>query len=215
MRMNPVNEQNYKEEVNKMSDFEVIHRSRLDEILAGNAEFEDASELEDALIALDKAKNEIEHFKNLKKRRAAFYDSAIKESDEKHESIRTAVQEYMKKSNNKTLKFPGVGTASVRTLKGKWEIEDEDKLLEHIESLDMSEGIVKMERKLDKKQLNKVLEELDTNNNLGDAVKRGEGSSSLTVKFDEALSSRIEAEVPAPTAPVKKSVSTDVSDVEI
>ena len=198
-----------------MSDFEVIHRSRLDEILAGDAEFEDASELEDALIALEKAKSEIEHFKNLKKRRAAFYDSAIKESDEKYESIREAIQKYMKKSNKKTLKFPGVGTASVRTLKGKWEIEDEDKMLEHLESLDMTDGLVKMERKIDKKQLNKVLEELDTNNNLGKAVKRGEGSCSLTVKFDETLSSRIEAEEPAVTAPVKKSTSSDVSDVEI
>jgi len=194
-----------------MSGFEALYRSKIDEIISGDLDFENESDIEDAMIELHKAQSELDHFKNLKKRRVSYYDEAIEKSDRRASDIRRVIQQALEKFKKKSLKFPGIGSVSSTKRKGKWNIIDEDMLLSHLEELKLTDGIVEEVRKLNKKELNKVLDQLETNNNTGDSVKREDESTSIIVKFEEGVTPKSDDVPPTvSTKRVSKPVSTEI-----
>ena len=165
-------------------EFEAIGSEKIREVLRGG-EFSDPSELEDALIEIRNAQQEIEHVKALKKRRAAHYDAQIKEMEQREVTLREAIEKCMTSAGKKTLKYPGVGNLSRRTVKGKWEIEDENALIEHCEELGIGDDAYEQVYKINKTKMNKVLDELEKNNNVPKGVTKGDDRESLTVTIEK------------------------------
>jgi len=191
-------------------EYETLANDKIKEVLAGISQFENTAELEDALLEIQRAEDAISHVRAIKQRRAAFYDAEIKENQQKIDTLRDAVLDCMDRRGKKSLKFPGLGNANIRNIKGKWNVADEEALVEHLKSLNMAdEAGVEQTVKINKTKLNKVLNELDQNNNLGDFVEREEDKQSLTVKFESK-----EEEAPAKTAKTTKKVKTVKKEVE-
>jgi len=191
-------------------EYETLASDKIKEVLAGISQFENTAELEDALLEIQRAEDAIAHVRAIKQRRAAFYDAEIKENQQKIDTLRDAVLDCMDRRGKKSLKFPGLGNANIRNIKGKWNVADEEALVEHLESLNMAdEAGVEQTVKINKTKLNKVLNELDQNNNLGDFVEREEDKQSLTVKFEPK-----EGEAPEPVAKATKKVKTVKKEAE-
>lgn len=190
-------------------EFETVGSERIQEVLNGG-DFESLSEIEDALIEIRKHQDEIELAKSLKRRRAAFYDQQIKSAEAKEEMLRAAAERCLKKFNEKTVKYPGVGSVSRRNVKGKWNIEDESSLAEHCSKLGIGDDAYEQVWKINKTKMNKVLEELDKNSNLPEGVKREEDRTSLSVSVERE---KVE-EAPTQSASVTKaSFSSKVEPV--
>ena len=195
----------------QFDEFEAVASERIREVLNGG-DFQDVSELEDALIEIRTTQEEIDHVKALKKRRAAVYDEQIKAAEAKETILREAIERCMKTSKKKTLKYPGVGSVSRRNVKGKWVIEDEDALVKHCEDLGIGDDAYEETIKINKTKMNKVLDELDKNSNLPDGVKREDDRESLTVSVEKP---KVEEESPAPTAEPKAVFGSGVAEEEL
>lgn len=167
----------------EFEEFEPVGSERIQEVLRGG-DFENLSEIEDALIEIRKHQDTIEFVKSLKRRRASFYDQQIKSAESKEEILRAAAERCLKAFGKKTLKYPGVGSVGTRNVKGKWTIEDDSVLAEHCSNLGIGDDACEQVWKINKTKMNKILDELDKNNNLPEGVERGADRTSLSVSIE-------------------------------
>lgn len=188
-------------------EFEAVSSERVREVLQGG-DFQDTSELEDALIEIRNTQDEIEHIKALKKRRTTVYDQQVKSLEERESTLREAVGRCLISNKKKSLKYPGVGSVSRKTIKGKWDIEDETKLVEHCEDLGIGDDAYERIIKVNKTKMNKVLNDLEKNNNIPDCVKKADDKESLAVTVERTK----EEETPSSPKPAQKPVFSGKSD---
>lgn len=156
------------------------------------APLESPEEIEDLLYAIDDIDHKVDWYKKLKKNRSLVIDAEIVKLDSRIAKLRSVIQVTLEQAGHKSLNFPGVGSAGVRSVKGKWEITDEAKLLETLEkTLDSDEfgKIVIHPPKIVKKELTKALESLNKSGDMPDGLKesvsRTEDRSSLQVKIEK------------------------------
>lgn len=184
-------------------EFEVAGGEKLNEVMQGG-DFDDFSQLEDALIEIRKIQAEAEHVKELKRRRTAIYNDHIKQLEEKESILRGAIDRCMSSSGKKSLKYPGVGSISKRKRKGTWTILDEDALVEHCRSLGVGEEAISQIVKIDKTKMNKVLDSLLQNNNIPNSVaEKSEDSESLSISVEKAEVEQTEV-APQPKKMIKQ-----------
>lgn len=176
-------------------------------------------EIDDMLVNIAAIDAQIEHYEALKKHRVAAIQREIDKLEEYKQQFRDAIKQFMTDHGEKTLNYPGVGKVTRKAGARKWNIKDEENLIEFLKAkLEPSafEVVVVQEPKIVKKELNKVLDKLAAANQLvTDAVELDAGQESLTVTFekgDDALLTNVKAKQaeiidatqPTPQADTKK-----------
>jgi hypothetical protein len=151
-------------------------------------------DIDDMLMTLAAIDEQIGRYEDLKQHRIDPIDKEIKALTGKKEEYRSAINSYMTANNEKTLKYPGLAVVSRRSSKAKWTIGDEDALLDLLyavlkERQPVLDKIVKVEPKLIKKELDKVLDELETQGALDavspDVVFKEPAKTTLNITFDK------------------------------
>jgi hypothetical protein len=169
-----------------MFDQEVdISYVKINDIINGSYLLEDKFEIEGVLSAMRNIENKIAFLKELKKRRAAAIDVQIESQSETLDKLKEAVKGCMQKNKEKTLDFPGVGKVQVRETKGTWSILDKDALRKDLEKIDKFASVSEESWDFNKKDLNKLLDELRKNNNVPASVKQEDSRISLSVSYPE------------------------------
>lgn len=158
---------------------------KIEDILKGIRQLEDKFEIEDVLIAMQSYAKKQEFLKELKRKRIEAIDQQLDEIDRNISILQNAITQCMNESNEKTLDFPGIAKISVRKTKGTWNILNQDALFDFLKAHKMEHGLIESTWKFKKKELNKLLDELQTNNNVPDSVMREENKQSLSVSYDK------------------------------
>lgn len=165
----------------------------------------DIYSLESVLATIKKANDDISYFKALKKKRIEAIDEEVAKLENRVEFLKTVAINTLNSHNEKSVKFPGLGSVSKRKKSGGWVIIDEDKLVEFLNNEGES-GIVEMKPKIKKNELNKLLNTLDKVNKIPDCVEKGEDKESLTFIFDKEADT--DSAIPYDDIPLpKKNVS--------
>ena len=152
-----------------------------------NCKIQNAFEIEDLLVALNKLDKNIEFLKGLKKNRAEQIDAEINEYNLKVEWLRNMILMGMKEhaANEKTLNFPGVAKVTRRNVKGTWSIEDEKALITFLTEQGMKDEVVAVKETVDKKKAKEVLEQLAKMRIPIAGAVRSDDSEGISVSFTQ------------------------------
>ena len=156
---------------------------KVEGIINGTEQLQDKYEIENVLLVLQNMAKKIEFLKELKKRRVAAIDEQIQKEESDAEKLEDAIKTCMQRNKDKTLDFPGVGKVQVRSSKGTWTIVDDEGLRDHLQALGKFDEVSETSWKFKKKDLNKLLDQLQENNNTSPFVQREQDKTSLSVSF--------------------------------
>ena len=173
---------------------------KVEGIINGTEQLQDKYEIENVLLVLQNMTKKIEFLKELKKRRVAAIDEQIQKEESDAEKLEEAIKTCMQRNKDKTLDFPGVGKVQVRSSKGTWTIVDDEGLRDHLQALGKFDEVSETSWKFKKKDLNKLLDQLQENNNTSPFVQREQDKTSLSVSFPK------EETAVAPSAPAVPAV---------
>lgn len=176
---------------------------KVEGIINGTEQLQDKYEIENVLLVLQNMTKKIEFLKELKKRRVAAIDEQIQKEESDAEKLEEAIKTCMQRNKDKTLDFPGVGKVQVRSSKGTWTIVDDEGLRDHLQALGKFDEVSETSWKFKKKDLNKLLDQLQENNNTSPFVQREQDKTSLSVSFpkEETAVTPSAPAVPAVRAP--------------
>lgn len=166
-----------------MEENYIIDRNFIEEVLNGTSSIDHSENIEDALIVIKAAQNKIEFLKRLKQKRINPISEAIKTQEERVEKLKSAITNFMVKNKEKTIDFPDFSKITVKKTKGTWVIDDDLKLTDHLKSLNKFEEVGEEIVSFNKSKLNKVLDELEKNNNTSEYVHREEEKDTLSISF--------------------------------
>lgn len=156
-------------------------------------------EIGDALLALQHMEEQVDYYKNLKKRQTAAIDKQVKKFESRSQKIRTVVENTMKStcSDRDTADFPGIGKVTMRKSPDKWEIDDEGALIGWLEENEKDDAVVV--KSVKKSEFNKLVrKDPDVREADGIAEKKGEKkvSISFATKLVQEVNSQIEEKLP-------------------
>ena len=167
--------------------------AKINDIVNGTAQITDIVQVEDILLVIRQAEQEIEFFEALKKHRASVIDQRISERSDKIEKLREATKGFLLETGRKSVEFPDVAKISISKKKGTWVIEDEDKMLASLKGLNQYDKVVEETIKIKKKELNKVLDELEKNRNVPPGVSREDESNSIAISFSKTADQKAQS----------------------
>lgn len=159
-------------------------------IISGEGGIENRVDIEDVVLEIKRIERESEFLKELKQHRVASIDRRVKEGEQQIESLRAAILFYMQEKDETKLDFPDVAKVSTRNVKGSFEIEDDQKVQDHLRSLGVLEDVAVAQWKFDKRKLNKLLGELKDNNNLPQGVTSIPDRTSVTISFADSADAK-------------------------
>ncbi len=174
-----------------MEDAFLMHQ-KIDSIISGESKLLDKYEIENVLFAIHSFNKKIDFLKELKKRRNNLIDDQISSLEEKISKLQDSIKQCLFFNKEKSLDFPGVGKVQTRTTKGSWTILNEDDLLKELQSIGKLDSVAESIWKINKKNLNKLLDVLEENNNLPKSVQKENDKQTLSISFpkDENLEDR-------------------------
>jgi len=176
---------------------------KIENILKGTAELTDKFDIETVVLAMKDMNQKIEFFKELKKRRAQVIDEQVTLLENNMQILQNAIVNCLNLNKEKTLDFPGVGKVQVRNTKGTWQINDSDALKAYIEASQRNgSDYIDYSWKFNKKEVNKLLNKLEENNNIPDYVSKEADRQSLSVSFAKDEPADVVAASPASTSKV-------------
>lgn len=146
---------------------------------------EEANDLEAAVAMVAHNRKLIDDLKDLKKKRVKSIDEAIARAEGQNSFLDQIIIQTLDKDGESTVRFPGVGKVSKRIKKGKWIVEDEESLLDYLSEEEEYDKIVTQVPKVDKKELNKLLDIKEKVDALPECVKREDPETSLTFTFEK------------------------------
>lgn len=173
----------------------------------------------DSSVEIDNVLSEIaflmrkkQHLKELKKHRIGVIDQQVDKIDQKIEEYRdVALQTMIQHApDDKTLHFPGVGKITRKKPARKWVIEDETMMLNWLDSLGVRDKVVEIREKVNKKNLDKVL---DKTKEKPVGVKLDPGKETISVVFDGDYKPEDKEEITS-VSPAVENVD-DLVDLEI
>jgi len=178
-----------------MLDEEVgISFLKLNGLLNGTEVLSDKYEIEHVIAAMQQMERKVEFLKELKRRRVALIDEQIAAEQSNLDKLEESIKHCMAVNKSKSLDFPGIGKVALRNTRGTWTVNDENGLKSHLESLGKSDEVIEESWRFKKKDLNKLLDELQANNNTSAFVTKEPDRVSLSVSYPK------EEAVSAPTA---------------
>lgn len=157
----------------------------IDAIIKGQAELNDKFQIEDVLLAMRNYSKKLEFLKELKRRRVESIDNEVQTIEQNMAILQEAIMKCMNSHSEKSLDFPGVAKVSVRKTKGTWQINDEHALRVFLESNNIDDNLIENTWKFKKKELNKVLDDLQINNNVPSCVSREDTKQSVSISYNK------------------------------
>ena len=169
----------------KMSSFGRL----LSEGITSDASLETIYDIESVLLVLDEINKKIDYYKDLKKHRAQAIDEKISRLTGQVGVFRQVIQNTMDKRapNQKTLDFPSVGKVSKRKAKDSWVVDDEEQVLNFLDSKGQKAEVVKIVESIDRRKLATLLGKLTKQGETipGATMQVGSESISITIDKDE------------------------------
>jgi len=183
---------------------------KLNGLLNGTEVLSDKYEIEQVLSAMQQMERKVEFLKELKRRRVALIDEQIAAEQSNIEKLEESVKNCMATNKAKSLDFPGVGKVALRNTKGTWTINDENGLKTHLEALGKFDEVVEESWRFKKKDLNKLLDELQANNNTSTFVTKEPDRVSLSVSYpkEEVVPAVTNTAPPSPLVSVSPPAGT-------
>jgi hypothetical protein len=119
-------------------------------------------DLEKLVLAVRNIREEVVFLKDLKKRRVAPIAEKLEKLERNEEELKSLILELMPElfPKKKTVDFPGIGKITKRTSKGKWEVTDEEELLQYARSHDKHKELFDRKFVLKKRELASVLADI-------------------------------------------------------
>ena len=157
----------------------------------GGGPIQQPVDIDDLLVNIAAIDAQVEHYEALKKHRNSVIDTEIDKLLAVKVEYREAIQQFMAASGEKTLNYPGVGKVTRKAGSRKWIIKDEDALVAYLKgnpglSPQLLSKVVVTEEKIVKKELNKILDDLQAHNALQtDAVELEASKESLSISLDK------------------------------
>lgn len=187
---------------------------KINNILNGTEALTDKYDIEGVLLFMQQSSRKVDFLKELKKRRVASIEEQIAIEEANLEKLEESIKTCLALNKAKSLDFPGVGKVSVRNTKGTWTIVDENGLRSHLESLGKFDEVVEESWRFKKKDLNKLLDELQQNNNTSSFVSKEDDKTSLSISFpkEEVVQSAPLPPVLPPSVNVSNSSSQGLFD---
>lgn len=166
---------------------QIVELLSSDDVKPLDSEFD----IEELLMSLSGLQDKIKWLKQLKDSRVQTINAEITKLDERQTRLRDVISYTLESVDKKSLSFPGVGKVAIKSVKGKWNVNDEDQIIAHLRkklSKDEVDEIVVTKDTIVKKSLNKVLDIWEKLDDVPDAVSREDGKISLSVTIDKGLS---------------------------
>jgi len=171
-----------------MSEVVVGDKSIVQKIQHGDGSaLDDVLDIEAALIRIKACQDRIEEYKALKKKRAEAIDDALTKLNNEIGFLKEVTMATLDEHGKTKVDFPGVGRVNTRKAQRKWIVIDEGELLKKLKAGKELDNVSVQERKLVKKDLNKVLDAWDSSGSLPDCVEKEEGQPGVTVRFEEDM----------------------------
>lgn len=178
---------------------------KIENILKGTEELTDKFDIETVVLAMKEMNHKIDFFRELKKRRSQAIDEQVALLENNMGILQNAIVKCLNLNKEKTLDFPGVGKVQVRNTKGTWQINDSDALKAYIEASQRNgSDYIDYSWKFNKKEVNKLLNKLEENNNIPEYVSKEADRQSLSVSFAKDEPADVAAVNPASTAKVSQ-----------
>jgi hypothetical protein len=121
---------------------------------------DDLIQMEQFAIGIVKLRERQEFLRKLKEHRVNPIDEAISSASEREERLQNACVAILQKMGKKSTDFPGVAKLVSRNVKGKWQVDNEEKVLEFLAKENKLDECTS--RKIRKKELDEVLDTLAT-----------------------------------------------------
>lgn len=147
-------------------------------------------EIDDMLGLIAEIDENIEKYKALKQYRTKTIDEEVNRLKDKRDNLRNSIAEYMLENEETKLVYPGMAEVVNKKAKGKWVIKDEDKLIEFLHSIKTIDelrdiGVILEKPQIVKKNLDKLLEDLNTKEELDtDSVVYDQPANAISIKFE-------------------------------
>lgn len=144
-------------------------------------------EIENVLLMLKSIKKKVDWFKDLKKHRADVIDVKISELEEKSERLRSVVLHTMKKlqPDHNSLNFPSIGAVTRKKPTTKWQVDDEEALVEFLDKSGYKDEVTRVKVSLDSRKLKKVLDDMSEARVDVPGATQIVGSETISVKYEE------------------------------
>lgn len=183
-------------------------KSLLDILQNDNAEALDSDlEIEDIITLIKDVENKIDFLEKLKKKRAESINAEMEKLGAKKEKFKNIILKTLEKFGHKSLNFPGIGKVGIKNFSGKWEITDEEKLIECLQK-DLTKNDLDVvfinKPSVAKKELNRILDEWKSSGKEMNFAKKTQDEKSVSISYDKSGSintdavSEIEDEASAP-----------------
>ena len=165
----------------KEQELEEMYKAKIIEPLT------DMLDIEEVAMKIKKLNNKKDFYKKLKKKRNKDIDNLIERTDGKVTFFRSVILKTLQTNEEKTLSFPGVCEVGDRKGGVVFSIIDQDKLFEYLKENDKFDDFVKVEEKVQTKDIKKFFTELDKNSGLPKCVKKEVGDNILSLKFNKDI----------------------------
>jgi hypothetical protein len=152
---------------------------------------ESECDIEELILSISGIDKTLEWYKELKKKRIEKITAEMDKLSKRKDRLKDVIAATLTENGTKSLNFPGIGKVSVRNVKGKWNIEDEESLAAYLQKeLEGEElnKIVVTKTVIVKAPLKKVLDLWEKNGSLPSTVEREDDKQSLSVTVDKSFS---------------------------
>ena len=168
-------------------------KKKIVDIIEGNEDsLESLSDIEDLMLAMYDIDAKVNFLKELKRQRTATIQSEIDKQTDRKDLLRRMILNTLNSNKQKSLNFPGIGRAVMKKASHKWNVIDETALLEELKDLvteadleDVTEQVVKVR----KKDLNNLLDILESRNTELSNAKKEQTPANVTITYDKAIKS--------------------------
>ena len=115
-----------------------------------DAALDSVFEIEDVLVYIARLQKKVDHWEGLKKHRVNRLNNQISMVNFEIDNLRQLILNTMKqhKPDEKTIDFTPIGKVTRKKSRKKWEIDNEEDLLNYLESKNLSDQIVEMKAKI-------------------------------------------------------------------
>jgi len=159
---------------------------------------EELNNVESALEMIKSSTDRIDQFKELKKQRTRSIDAEIETLTTRIDFFKQVIVSTLEDKNQKNVKFPGLGKASLRSKKGKWVVDDEEELIEILKKEKEDDTCVKTKEVIDKTQLNKLLDVWQRIDKLPKCVSKEADETAITLSYEKKTVDADSVSVPTP-----------------
>ena len=171
----------------------IVNRKKLLDILI-NAEqgiepLDSEFELEDLLSAINEFKDQVKFFGLLKKKRTANIDVEIDKIEKQIDTLEKIALTTLENTDNKSLKFPGIGKVTIVERSGKWVIDDQDKFLEYLKKEDTAaySQVVTMKPSIAKKEVDAILNAWEKVKKVPKCISKTQPFKTIKISFDKNI----------------------------